>query len=82
MTYTALEVSRHGPVAQIQLCRPTELNTMTRAFWSELPDALRSLDDDGETRVVVISSTGKHFTAGIGLFQESCRLNRSLSSRI
>jgi enoyl-CoA hydratase len=67
MTYTSLEVSRNGPIAQIQLSRPNELNSLTRAFWSELPDALHALDADGTTRVVVLSSTGKHFTAGMDL---------------
>jgi enoyl-CoA hydratase len=67
MNYTSIEVSRQGPIAQIQLCRPTERNTMTRAFWSELPDALRNLDIEGEARVIVLSSTGKHFTAGMDL---------------
>src|SRR5262245_21298957 len=40
---------------------------MTRAFWSELPDAIRAVDARGDTRVVVLSSTGKHFTAGMDL---------------
>ena len=67
MKYTCLEVSREGSIAHIRLCRPTELNTMTRAFWTELPHALRALDTDAKARVVVLSSTGKHFTAGMDL---------------
>jgi enoyl-CoA hydratase len=67
MTYTSLEVSRNGPIAHIQLSRPNELNSLTRAFWSELPAALHMLDADGKTRVIVLSSTGKHFTAGMDL---------------
>jgi enoyl-CoA hydratase len=67
VTYTTLTISQDGAVAHIQLCRPAELNSMTRAFWSELPQALRLLDSAGKTRAVVISSTGKHFTAGMDL---------------
>ena len=67
MNYTSLEVSLDGPIAHVRLCRPTELNTMTRAFWTELPHALRALDSEAKARVVVLSSTGKHFTAGMDL---------------
>jgi enoyl-CoA hydratase len=67
MNYTSLEVSQDGPIAHLRLCRPDELNTMTRAFWTELPHALRALDAQGTARVVVLSSSGKHFTAGMDL---------------
>lgn len=67
MAYGTIEISQEGPIAHLRLCRPNELNTMTRAFWSELPDALRAIDARGDTRVIVLSSTGKHFTAGMDL---------------
>ena len=40
---------------------------MIPEFWSELPEIVRTLDDAGEARAIVISSTGKHFTAGMDL---------------
>jgi enoyl-CoA hydratase len=40
---------------------------MTKAFWSELPRLVRGLSDGGEVRCIVISSTGKHFSAGMDL---------------
>jgi enoyl-CoA hydratase len=40
---------------------------MTPAFWSELPTIVRELDADSSARVIVISSTGKHFCAGMDL---------------
>jgi enoyl-CoA hydratase len=40
---------------------------MTPAFWRELPAAVNQLSDEGEARVIVLSSTGKHFTAGMDL---------------
>jgi enoyl-CoA hydratase len=67
MPYSTLEVSLDGPIAHVRLSRPEALNSLTRAFWSELPDALRALDAEGKARVVVLSSTGKHFTAGMDL---------------
>jgi enoyl-CoA hydratase len=65
--YTTLEVSLDGPIAHVRLCRPNELNTMNRAFWGELPQALLAIDAEAKARVVVLSSTGKHFTAGMDL---------------
>jgi enoyl-CoA hydratase len=56
----------HG-VAHLQLNRPERMNTMTPAFFPALRDAVRSLSDAGATRAMVISSTGKHFSAGMSL---------------
>lgn len=54
-------------VAHIQLARPEQLNAMNMAFWAELPSVIAALDREAAARVVVISSTGKHFTAGMDL---------------
>jgi len=67
MTYTCFDVTMDGKVAHLQLNRPDSLNSMTREFWSELPAIVCDLDDRGEARAIVISSTGKHFSAGMDL---------------
>ena len=67
MTPTRFEVEIADKVAHVRLSRPDELNTMTPAFWIELPDIVTSISDDASARVVVISSTGKHFSAGMDL---------------
>ena len=54
-------------VAHLRMNRPEAMNTMTPAFWRELPALVNELSDAGEARVVVLSSTGKHFTAGMDL---------------
>jgi enoyl-CoA hydratase len=54
-------------VAHLRMSRPEAMNTMTPAFWRELPALVNQLSDAGEARVVVLSSTGKHFTAGMDL---------------
>ena len=54
-------------VAHLQLNRPERLNTMTPAFFPAVRDAVRGLGDEGATRAMVISSTGKHFSAGMSL---------------
>jgi enoyl-CoA hydratase len=54
-------------IAHLQLNRPERLNTMAPAFFPALRDAVRALHDAGDARVLVISSTGKHFCAGMAL---------------
>jgi len=65
--YDCFELSISDGVAHLQLSRPDELNTMVPSFWSELPAIVRDLDAGARARVLVISSTGKHFSAGMDL---------------
>ena len=61
-----VEVGGDG-VAQVVLSRPEALNTMVPAFWEELPELVTGLGDDPAVRCVVVSSTGRHFSAGMDL---------------
>ncbi len=54
-------------VAELVLNQPARLNTMSPAFFPALRDAVQALDQTGETRALVIRSTGKHFCAGMAL---------------
>jgi enoyl-CoA hydratase len=54
-------------IAHLQLNRPERMNTMAPPFFPALRDAVRALGDSGDARVLVISSTGKHFCAGMAL---------------
>lgn len=54
-------------VAHLQLICPQTLNTMGPRFWQELDALLVQLHDAGQARALVISSTGKHFSAGMAL---------------
>ena len=65
--YTCFDVSLEDKIAHLVLKRPEAYNTMIPEFWSELPEIVRAIDDAGEARAIVISSTGKHFTAGMDL---------------
>jgi len=61
------ELSHDNGVAHLQLNRPERMNTMTPAFFPAMRDAVRRLGDEAATRALVISSTGKHFSAGMSL---------------
>jgi enoyl-CoA hydratase len=67
MSATCFDIDLLGSVAHLRLNRPEAFNSMIREFWTELPEAVRDLDRDGNVRALVISSTGKHFCAGMDL---------------
>ena len=66
-TYECFQVEITDKIAHIRLSRGEAMNTMTRAFWNELPEIVREIDRQALARVIVISSTGKHFSAGMDL---------------
>lgn len=66
-TYECFNVEIEDKIAHIMLSRPDAMNTMTKAFWNELPEIVRTIDMEALARVMVISSTGKHFSAGMDL---------------
>ncbi|MDZ4236999.1 MAG: enoyl-CoA hydratase-related protein, partial [Hydrogenophaga sp.] len=54
-------------VAHLVLNRPEAMNTMHPTFWRELDEVLTQIHTEGTARALVISSTGKHFSAGMAL---------------
>ncbi|MES2784764.1 MAG: enoyl-CoA hydratase-related protein [Pseudomonadota bacterium] len=54
-------------IAHLVLNRPEAMNTMHPLFWRELDEALTRVHREGTARALVISSTGKHFSAGMAL---------------
>ena len=67
MTYKSFNVTLADHIAHVQLARPDAMNSMNTDFWLEPPLCMRELEASGEARVIVISSTGKHFSAGMDL---------------
>lgn len=65
LTCFSLTTTEH--IAHLVLNRPEAMNTMHPTFWRELDEALTHIDKQGLARVLVISSTGKHFSAGMAL---------------
>lgn len=61
------EVSISEKVAHIRLSRPEKMNSMIAEFWSDLPAIIDAIDRQSLARVIVISSTGKHFSSGMDL---------------
>ena len=67
MAFHCFDIEEADNVAHVRLCRPDEFNTMVPAFWRELPELVGEISDAGRARAIVLSSTGKHFSAGMDL---------------
>ena len=65
MSYQCFELTIQDHIAHVVLCRPEKRNSMIPAFWDELPALINEIEHNGQARVVVISSTGPHFSSGM-----------------
>lgn len=66
-TYESFKVEIKDRIAHVQFSRPEALNSMNKAFWLELPQCVQDIEANTDARVIVLSSTGKHFSAGMDL---------------
>ncbi len=67
MSYTCFDVEIADGVAHIQFKRPDKFNSMIPEFWTEMPAIVNEISDNASARVIVLSSTGKHFCSGMDL---------------
>jgi len=65
MTYECFEVNIENRIAHVVLNRPEKRNSMNPAFWKELPAIITDIDYESRARVIVLSSTGPHFSSGL-----------------
>jgi len=70
MSYKCFDVSIENKIAHIVMSRPEKRNAMIKEFWTELPEIIRDIDNNSKARVIVLSSMGPVFSAGIdvGMF--------------
>jgi enoyl-CoA hydratase len=67
MNYENLTVERRGAIAVVTLNRPDRMNALSLDLMEELIRVADEFQDDLETRVVVFTGSGKHFSAGADL---------------
>ena len=65
MSHSCFDVQIDKKIAHIILNRPEKRNSMIPAFWRELPEIVRDIDENAKARVIVLSSTGPHFSSGL-----------------
>lgn len=64
MTYQYLDISRQGGVTTLRLNRPDRFNSWNSQMRNEMAEAVAELSADDQTRVLVITGTGRAFSAG------------------
>ena len=67
MSHKSITLVIEKNIAHIQLNRPDAFNTMDVDFWHDFPQIIDEINNESTARVIVISSTGKHFCAGMDL---------------
>jgi enoyl-CoA hydratase len=65
LTCFELTIDKH--IAHLVMNRADRMNALDMTFWRELDEVLQQLHTSNQARVLVISSTGKHFSAGMSL---------------
>ncbi len=66
-TLSCFKLTVTDRIAHLVLNKPEALNTMHPTFWRELDAVLTQLHKSADARVLLLSSTGKHFSAGMAL---------------
>lgn len=67
MTYENLSVERRDHLAVVTLDRPDKLNALSIDLMEEIERAAEEFSADVETRVVIFTGRGRHFSAGADL---------------
>ena len=64
MDYKHLLIERRDRIAVVTLNRPEKLNALSIDLMREIENVADDFQDDVETRVVIFTGAGKHFSAG------------------
>jgi enoyl-CoA hydratase len=64
-----ITVEQDGHIGTVWLDRPDKLNAMGKAFWTDLPLAMRAVGDAQDIRVVILAGRGTAFTVGLDLVE-------------
>jgi enoyl-CoA hydratase/carnithine racemase len=67
MTYTTLLLEKKDRIASIQFNRPDKLNALSAFVFEEFISALHEVDRDDEARVLIVTGSGRAFSAGLDL---------------
>ena len=70
MHYQHVKVHRQGHIATLQFNRPQKANALSHAHLEEIEGAILSFREDTQTRVVIFTGSGNHFSSGADLSDE------------
>ena len=81
MEYQHISISRAEMVATVTINRPEKANALNYVTLSELEHAALSFREDIDTRVVIFTGAGKHFSSGFDLTDPSAEYEGPLVLR-
>ena len=67
MSYEHIQINKKGHIAWVHFNRPDKANALNYEHLNEIEDAALSFREDAETRVIVFTGNGKHFSSGADL---------------
>ncbi len=67
LSYEDINLTLTGPVATVTVNRPDKLNALRNQTAEELKAAIKSLEENAETKVVILTGSGKAFGTGYDL---------------
>lgn len=67
MAYATIQLARADRVATVTLNRPDRLNALSSELLRELLAALNEVEDDGESRCLLLTGAGRGFSSGADL---------------
>jgi enoyl-CoA hydratase len=69
-SFETIELRRDGPISIIVLNRPRRLNAINQAMLDELQHVLDAVEEDPDTRAVVVLGAGCNFSSGFDLHEQ------------
>ena len=79
--YQNLKVERRGPIAVVTFDRPAKANALNGALLADIEAVALAFRDDAETRAVVFTGAGRHFTSGADLTDRAAGQGEPLALR-
>ena len=67
MSYEHIQINKSDHIAWVHFNRPGKANALNYEHLNEIEDAALSFREDAETRVIVFTGNGKHFSSGADL---------------
>ncbi len=76
-SYRNLTVESHADIAVVTFNRPAKANALDRAHLEEIEQVALAFREDPNTRVVVFTGAGKHFSSGADLSPEPNKIDQN-----